>query len=142
MLIKFTMNNVVITNTYSHKDVTENTTAKIESVLLEEEVKPEEVKGVITAVTDVITAEKRKNTNTSKQGKRYHVTKYQIDGIWECQKYHQYIIIKDKKNNITKIIFLFENGDSLTRTLDDTHYKMYNKQKYIISEYDSDVIEL
>lgn len=146
MLIKLNISNITITNTYADTNGTnESTTAKIDSITFENEVKPEEVKelinGVASMVKDVITTSK-KNTNTSKQDKRYNITKYNIDGSWECQKYHQYIIIQDRKNNNNKITFLFENGDSLTRKLDEVHYKMYNKQKYITSQYDCNVIEL
>lgn len=146
MLIKLSINNVTVTNTYADTNGTnESTTAKIDNITFENECKPEEIGVLMDGITTIVkelTTTSKKNTNTSKQDKRYHIVKYKIDGIWECQKYHNYVIIQDRKNNNNKIIFLFENGDSLTRKLDEVHYKMYNKQKYITSQYDCDVIEL
>ena len=144
MLTKFNVSNIVITTSYTNANGTENTTVKIDNISIEQEVKPEEVssliQGVASMVKDVITTSK--DINTSKQDKRYHVTKYKMDGIWECQRYHQYAIIQDNQLVQRKIVFLFENGDCLTRMLDTVHYKMYNKEKYITKEYDCDVIEL
>ena len=145
MLIKINVSNVSITNTVANNtnDTNESTTLKVENLSLEEEVKQEEISalmdGITDAVKELITSSK-KNTNSDK---RYNITKYKIDGSWECQRYHQYTIIQDRKNNSNKIMFIFENGDCLTRDLTNpAHLKMYNKEKYITEEYDSDVIEL
>ena len=64
MLFRFTMNNVVITETTA----TGTTTAKIENLSLQNECKPEEVRDVINGITTT-----SKNTTTS--DKRYHIIK-------------------------------------------------------------------
>ena len=79
MLIKFNVSNVSITEV--HTDITnnstENTTLKIDSITLEQEVAPEEIGTLINSITniakDVITTSK--DINTSKQDKRYHIIK-------------------------------------------------------------------
>lgn len=68
MLFRFTMNNVVITETTA----TGTTTAKIENLSLQNECKPEEVRDVITCIT---TSKKNNRTAKKNTSKRYHVVK-------------------------------------------------------------------
>lgn len=79
MLIKLSINNVVITNTYANAgstDTNESTTLKIDNIALEQEVAPEEIGALVNGIADIvkelITAEKKKNTNTTK---RFHIVK-------------------------------------------------------------------
>lgn len=104
MLFKFNVSNVVITNTYAQKDVTESTTVKIDSINLEQEVKPEEIKelvnGITTMVKEFITTSKNNNTSN----KRYHIVKvmksYFIEDTYD-KKYYT-INSSNNKKEVTK----------------------------------------
>ena len=136
MLFKFNVNGVVITETQKNGTTT---TLKIDSINLEQECAKEEIGVLVNSITNIaknVTTAKDVNTNTNK---RYHVEKYKIDGIWECQKYHYYYLVFDNVTADYYIKLLFENGDVLIRKLATkvalTVYGSKNKEKYIVNKY-------
>ena len=72
MLFKFNANGISITESQNGT----TTTLNIDNIALEQEVAPEEIGALVNGIADIvkelITAEKKKNTNTTK---RFHVVK-------------------------------------------------------------------
>ena len=137
MLTKLSINGIAFTETQN--GVT--TSFKVDSITFEENCTAEEAIKVLEAAVNVFKTvrprNKRRNTKPAK--KRYNVEKYQIDGMWECQKYHYYYLVFDNVSADYYIKFFFENGDVLTRKLDTTKaltvYGSKNKEKYIVNKY-------
>ena len=142
MLFKFNVSNVVITNTYAQKDVTESTTVNIDNVSIEQEVKPEEVKELLNSLVNVakeLRIAKRRNTRPAK---RYHVCKYNNAGYWNCKRFSMYYIVQDRTSKNLYLKYIFDDADSLTRELPLEKLSVYNKKKYIVAEYDCDNFKL
>lgn len=129
MLFKFNANGVVITETQKNGTAT---TLNIDSINLEEQIAPEELKDVITGITsmvkELITAEKKKNTNTTK---RFHVV---IFSETEFMVSHKYIY--DKNNN--QYLRVLNTG--VIQAISDTDYFHTLNNCRVIAMYESDMI--
>lgn len=122
MLFKFNANGISITESQNGT----TTTLNIDSINLEEQIAPEELKDVITGITsmvkELITAEKKKNTNTTK---RFHIVKTHdfpngnnniLYYVWDRKTNSHYIKVGNTNADIMSAGYFKQSIDEHKRT--------------------------